>query len=788
MICRIYLGSNLYGFRLLDYFDGKTKDVLYKDVYKAVENGVAIENLEIKNNELVGKGGALSRYTAVDVSGMVITKQSVILLRKLKCTDGILYCVCNHLGEVTYLNEEAIIMFGKCGCLANAKVIHKDNGIVVSAIEGSIEQQDARINKLENWSPLYKFNGADRGSKIADDVRDMAEFCVNSKVRVKIVQGTNINVLYVDKLRGVTIKLGNNLELYGHIIYYNKRFYNKTFVVSKLDINGEVKFLVKFVDITLVVNDIIHIGINWIPVYNTSTVGYVTETSCKDSIVLAGNLGIIWIKFSEEKRAFEVHTILYSMFNSVDDILRRSVELGCSDDIRPVLKEKQFKYLMYYSRVSPFKSKLLEMADIERLDISSIEIDAENTGIAHMGEIVDIYLIKRTANYETVPITCCISDELVKNTVTFETITGLVEGELLWSNIFNEYILYSSKDIWRFCGLTRNSKTGEYTYKNSEVPFRYIIYNVLNRVDNRMFKETTKWITDKRFDLVPELVKTHYLDKSTVRLFFFCYVVDIDLNKINELYKSDIERREELSNRFKKMTAKYKLVGQSVTIDEMGYIRDWDSGSLVHLVSDIKGIVLSSLNRGKALTINTMGRSDIDIFTHNYYSWARGIVFKTNKDNIDLIGTIDRKLPYAHYLIEVDCNNMTSLDYNRLFGKMAELSINSGLAVRKGITIKDQNAAFFVKNISKLYGLFKEEVDSVINKITLINVSQNDELVKFLNQIISIITYLSKRYKNDSLTNKSIWIFTIILKKLFSEGDADKIILRLRNHLGEVGG
>lgn len=142
-------GSNVYGYRLIDYNDAVTKtkqncQVKYLDLPSASiadaikSNKVVVDNLHIVNGELKGSNGQASRYGIIDAKTLKAKNQVMVIVAEVVDIKGMLIgyiCSDTNGNIVRLLEEQAIAQAARLG-LANGKLISGANGKYISAISG----------------------------------------------------------------------------------------------------------------------------------------------------------------------------------------------------------------------------------------------------------------------------------------------------------------------------------------------------------------------------------------------------------------------------------------------------------------------------------------------------------------------------------------------------------------------------------------------------------------------------------------------------------------------------
>lgn len=155
LVAVIKRGKNIIGYRFFDTASKTIGNIPTETAINSIINGsVKVENITIKNGNLQGIGGAISRYAEITLEGNLISNSALVILDK---TD-VGYLVVDFKGQMGMFNEEQIVEYSKKNGIANGKIV-KDS---LSAIEGSLktESQENRDSKL----PELKSNQTKKGS------------------------------------------------------------------------------------------------------------------------------------------------------------------------------------------------------------------------------------------------------------------------------------------------------------------------------------------------------------------------------------------------------------------------------------------------------------------------------------------------------------------------------------------------------------------------------------------------------------------------------------------------
>lgn len=157
------------GYRLLDTISGQTKDTgakILSDVLKAGK--VNIENIEIKDNCIVGKNGSLDRYSVISRDGKLSGSSNIVILEEIG-TAG--YKASNYSGTVGNYKTADIIRFAKqkkCG-IANGKVVEKDGKEFISSIRGEYDEADIKREIEKHEDKKYNNSAEDEKTEVIGD-------------------------------------------------------------------------------------------------------------------------------------------------------------------------------------------------------------------------------------------------------------------------------------------------------------------------------------------------------------------------------------------------------------------------------------------------------------------------------------------------------------------------------------------------------------------------------------------------------------------------------------------
>lgn len=132
------------GFRICDTETRVVKEIVYESLLEAISNNlVNVFNLRVVNNKIIGYGGNLARYTAINFNTKeIIGVPSYVVLSKYNRLNS--YKLIDFTGNIQIVNSKNIVSYN----LANAEIDEFDN---VVAIEGQIDTEE-----LAGISVLYR--------------------------------------------------------------------------------------------------------------------------------------------------------------------------------------------------------------------------------------------------------------------------------------------------------------------------------------------------------------------------------------------------------------------------------------------------------------------------------------------------------------------------------------------------------------------------------------------------------------------------------------------------------
>lgn len=149
--------ENIVGFRIMNIENGEVSNVSYQKLYSAMTTNKAnIINMEIKDGQIAGSNGDISRYPVM-VNSELVGKSPLIVLMEM---SGDKYKVSNYMGEVVDMDNEMAVRYSESEGIANGKVVTRANGVrFISSIKGEyikdeVLQDRGRADHVRNKSMI----------------------------------------------------------------------------------------------------------------------------------------------------------------------------------------------------------------------------------------------------------------------------------------------------------------------------------------------------------------------------------------------------------------------------------------------------------------------------------------------------------------------------------------------------------------------------------------------------------------------------------------------------------
>lgn len=130
--CHYGARNKVIAFRILDADTGTVQDHMYDEVKSVLAREIEIAGLELKDGEINGSNGSLSRYAKL-VNNIPVNGNPVVILKEFPNKT---YSVSNHLGQIATMNSEQLINYANSEGIANGKIVNTDDNTFVSSING----------------------------------------------------------------------------------------------------------------------------------------------------------------------------------------------------------------------------------------------------------------------------------------------------------------------------------------------------------------------------------------------------------------------------------------------------------------------------------------------------------------------------------------------------------------------------------------------------------------------------------------------------------------------------
>ena len=146
-IANISNGKNTLGFRLLDIDIKQIKDVPLENIKDVLKhNQIQIDNLTIKDGEVIGYNGSIERLPKL-INGQLVGKSPLIVIDQLGNTG---YTVSDFKGHILNIKTKDVVDYAKVQGISNGKVVNKDGTEFISAIDGQYNSTSTTEAKSEN--------------------------------------------------------------------------------------------------------------------------------------------------------------------------------------------------------------------------------------------------------------------------------------------------------------------------------------------------------------------------------------------------------------------------------------------------------------------------------------------------------------------------------------------------------------------------------------------------------------------------------------------------------------
>lgn len=758
VISRI-LGQNnkLLGFNLFDRDSYERRPISYEQCVYALRNGAEIRNLKLVGNELVGSMGSLSRYTAVDVQGILISNQSIVIIDK------------NHKNEFLYVDytgstrgiysEELYDLVTLTGInVANYKVYKNEAGTVCAVSlsdtkdttnhsERTSENNALNIYSNGKHKKKYHFPELERGASyretfVEGSILKGARSFTNRQGLKWIDNG---EVLY--KKRGL-IETGydnNNKKVlrgsWNDVFRYKSRSYIEFKLIGVRLANDEqiLAFVGRRTYEKLLLKDILYIGGAWKSATNLDRIH--SKDSNDSTIIGLGQLGLVIIKVVEVKGYLDtvVKVIAYSKINNIDSLIK---ELVANDIESGMLDKSDANYILETANTSPFK--LRYNPDLDKIKGARIYVDKYKEEKSLIG-IESILTMLATSTLSGLRLRV---DDKTRSFIEFELNKVIDNKDVVAFNQSPELIVKMPEALVRK-GIRESN--GEMVFEYNSMPVRYLAYYILHS-KNMLAEFSTNILDDNTAKMLYDNIVWGYtVTKDRINLYVESARIIYDIKGLIEQYKPDCDIANRIANSSRNIENKLNLLGVSATIDNRGYLTDWEDNTIINQTKTIKGVVLNNENRHKKIVINTLPNSNIGIIKEGYFYADITVTYRwedIDKMLSELSRRYDRPYKTGINFDGCDCsqlNNLISIVFRKIIDTNARYMNSDGVSVAINIDTKEITMPFILRNAGKLYTNEKDFNYSITaNPLKLVNLDRIDavEKAKFIKMILP---YIPKR-------------------------------------------
>lgn len=772
MIARIVDRNNIIGFRI--YNDANERFIMadYASTVNALKSGIEISNLTLDTDgKIKGKGGSLNRYTAINVCGELLTRSSLVIIRKNKYSDDICYSVLSYIGKLYTLRESELQAIGNNILIANGKVVKTGDKYIIQAIEGSYEEGALSLReRVYDSSKVYKL------PKVTKNTRLSGRYTIVNSTKFEYIAFRYKHIprkAFISKTGVAAGGVGGHELLRYPVTKPDNYHLVKEVGIAGIKFQEELQYALLFEDTIVIVNDILYIGDNMYSVVNNERM---KSYDSYDSIIVAlGQLGLILISFSEVRKEL-LQVIPYNRLTS-----KQILEAELRDKWMPpkvinhLLQDNYVNYILKSAQNSLYK--ISNNIDLHKLPISMETVIGKNS---------ELGLVKHVA-FEV--------DYICKNGYSEPPMFSV--GDYLWGPIYTELRqIVGINTLWWFSQSKNilmgklnsiisddtSCFNGEVKFRYREIKLRYIAYYILKTKYNisEIDNIPNAWVTDEE---IQECLKSiWHIDKIDNRLSFFINnkITEYDIPKLIEHYNQEMEEYRGVSKVTKKFVNKLNLVGADYTVNELGYIIDWKPNCVVTQTPLIKGIK-HTYNYGDTLPnirIKLTGPFDLNITSDKYgRSCPDAIKLEYSLKIFDLFKKeVSVTAPQNEERILFSLEGTKAEDIVELFRLWI---IESGLVKRKHYAdIKELSLFEIISRSAALLDVDKSRFYpfSIINQDKV----SDDEKARFVRYCMKAM----QKAKGNS-RSKGLKLVSKLFSLLYDGNTANKLSVELKNRLME---
>lgn len=771
MIARIFDVNRLIGFRLLDIDTGEVKALSYDRILNALKMGIKIENLMVEDNKVKGKGGSIDRYTIVNISGEQLSKSSIIVVRKLKETenDKYKYQIADYIGNRQYVSSDDLIKYSYFNNIANGKVSRNSSDkCYIAPISGEFNTEKVQVARI-NSTKKYQIPKIKMGTEIDRRFVHAGSGEFRKDMASKLKQ---FNFEFVTVKHGIARQLfsGNNKigNISNEILIPSDR---NTFDVgiTEVKFSGYKQFILYIDKEEYLVDDIIYIGNYWRSACKNEAKRPGPDTN--DIIIALGQVGLLIIRGKRSHTSEFIRCIPYSKIDNIDTLTNQLVRQGITSDM---LDKSDANYILNTARNCIYQLDTKVNNDEIPLATETAcgddgYIDKKQalifTGRLYIHATSDIYDISNNLGV----------DEYIKPMIISELVIALNFKEKAYFS-HNTYPIGCINDKLRI-----KTIDGSYRLSYKTLYLKHIAYYVLY-TKKLISRIETIWLSELDIDQLRASIHYVKLDESTLTIYIDKLKLIFDVKLLLKIYENDLEELKESAHKSYKLNNKLGLMGEYATVNEAGYLSDWEKGLRVEQNSAIKGIELNDDNIDKALYFYV--KSDFDVMDKRVIKTYTGYKIKIIYGGNNLDKLINRLSTNEYNMgLGITLRNCTCDELDKLMSICLRRRVLNWIFVNSQeikISSKDTqfDTQFLIRYAEKVYGaqVGKSEFKGfeILDKDKI----EQNEKVKYLKKCIAAIPL-----RNKKAQKASVEVFEFILDSICDYDEKRQILSGLEAYL-----
>lgn len=751
MIAQIYSRGKLVGFTIYDTERYEHRQFNYDFILSRLKDGIKIENLEVVNNEVRGRGGDLSRYTIVNNSSRLMSEVSYVVIGARKEKDDTIYCLVDYIGRRYYITSNELDNMYSVLRVANGKIVRvKDSKYYIASISGNIPTLEDEYKEVDTQSIQLK-SGYIPKYKIPDRTTHVSSYMNRNRIAISNEDGarkvafTRWSSLKAAKecitsRKGYMVDDGSGKFIHERLYIYKDSFRTIDINILEVKINKQIKFILNISYVSYLVDDILYIGNRWKSISKSTDESNIVSGS---SVIIAlGQLGVIVISIREGEslsRQVLLSTIPYSLIGNTFNIQEILSQLGDNDaDDLNRIHEKIKNPSVRSISVDKFNSLWVE-SEILAGDNGYVNIDQGILAIQSLnacGSDSKTSILAKCTNTNT--------SELLLNEIG--SITNMKDYAIAIDGIRS--IIVKAPRV--FITINRSANTHDYVLNHHNIKLDYIGFMAL--LDMKIIDHMPKdLISDADLKIVRNSIYHIDKDGNSLLIYIEKYRVIYDIGILLKLYNDTCKYIDEQMVKSTKYMNKQMILGSNVKVNGLGIIYDWDIDSKIDTSRSIVGIELTKWNYKKKVIINVCSPIKIvDSRDSTYESSKLTLSFRTGSiihflNMLDEAHIVNRGIKLLN--VQIDCNGITypellqvlSIKMRSFGSNYFKIKNSDGEEVSSALGIKsfEYNIYFIISNLSHLYrqsknmnGILSGCYGRASDSIFLVNIDKIPEDVK----------------------------------------------------------